>query len=171
MSSDFIQCAIYVPESNPARLAGIEYIVTGDAFSKFPMEERALWHSHQYEVTSGYLIEPGMPDGVDDAVMKILVNSYGKTVHTWRYDEKNNSLPLGIPELVSGYTGSGQLPEDFVASRDAFFNVNTTLIREERQKVIKAPPVQDGADSWKYGYVLTLELKNTSTTTNFTSGK
>src|ERR1700750_2004234 len=75
MSSSFIQCAIYVPGSNPARLAGIEYIVTGAAFKNFSAEERQLWHSHQYEVTSGLLVEPGMPVGVDNEAMKILVDS------------------------------------------------------------------------------------------------
>lgn len=24
--------------------------------------ERQLWHSHGYEVTSGFLVEPGLPD-------------------------------------------------------------------------------------------------------------
>jgi len=103
----FIQCVLYIPGTNPARLAGIEYIVSGDAFATFPMEERQLWHSHQFEVSSGYLIEPGMPANVDKEIMKILVNSYGKTVHTWRYDQKNKTLPFGIPELVNGYTGHG----------------------------------------------------------------
>ncbi|KAJ4296350.1 hypothetical protein N0V90_006395 [Kalmusia sp. IMI 367209] len=141
MSADFIQCAIFVPDTNPARLAGVEYIISGPAFETLPMEERELWHSHQYEVTSGLLVEPGMPENVDKEAMKILVNTYGKTFHTWRYDSKNNTIPLGIPEIVNGYTADGQL------------NASTDII---------APPVIDGADSWKKGFVLTLELKNTT---------
>jgi uncharacterized protein DUF1264 len=81
MSASFIQCALYVPGSSPARLVSIEYIVTGEEFIKLHIEERKLWHSHQFEVTSGYLVEPGMPQNVDDEIMKILVNSYGKTFH------------------------------------------------------------------------------------------
>jgi hypothetical protein len=161
MSTDFIQCAIYVPGTNPARLAGVEYIISGSAFEKLPMEERELWHSHQYEVTSGLLIEPGMPAGVDKEAMKILVNTYGKTFHTWRYDSKNNSIPLGIPEIVNGYTGSSQVPQDIVDARDEFFGVNSTEVRGNRTDIV-APPVLDGADSWKRGFVLTLELKNTT---------
>jgi hypothetical protein len=160
MSSSFIQCAIYVPGSNPARLAGIEYIVTGEAFAKLPMEERELWHSHQYEVSSGLLIEPGIPEGVDNEVMKILANSYGKTTHTWRYDQKNNTLPLGIPELVNGYTGAGQLSQAAIDARDAYYGVNSTEIAKARKGLITAPAPLDGADSWKKGYVLTLELSN-----------
>ncbi|KAF2139979.1 uncharacterized protein K452DRAFT_299948 [Aplosporella prunicola CBS 121167] len=56
------------------------------------------------DVESGLLTEPGMPARVDDEVMKILADSYGKILRTWRYDQKNNTLPLGIPELVNGYT-------------------------------------------------------------------
>lgn len=161
MSADFIQCAIFVPGTNPARLAGVEYIISGTAFEKLPMEERELWHSHQYEVTSGLLIEPGMPDNVDKEAMKILVNTYGKTFHTWNYANKNNSLPLGIPEIVNGYTANGQLPRELVEKRDALFGVNSTSIRENRTDIV-APPVIDGADSWRKGFVLELILKNTT---------
>ena len=54
-----------------------------------------LWHSHQYEVKSGMLTEPNFPANVDKEAMKILVNTYGKTFHTWRYDQKDNDIPLG----------------------------------------------------------------------------
>ncbi|KIX06462.1 uncharacterized protein Z518_04438 [Rhinocladiella mackenziei CBS 650.93] len=162
----FIQCAIYVPGTQPARLAGIEYIVSGDAFASFPIEERQLWHSHQFEVSSGYLIEPGLPETVDKEIMKILVNSYGKTVHTWRWDQKNNTLPLGIPELVNGYTGHGQLPPDFVEERDDYYEVNSTKISQSRRDIV-VPEVQRGADVWKEGIILTLGLVNNTGSTNF----
>ncbi|KAK7720583.1 hypothetical protein SLS57_005362 [Botryosphaeria dothidea] len=175
MSADFIQCAIYVPGSNPARLAGVEYIVSGDAFAELDHQERQLWHSHQYEVTSGYLTEPGLPQSVDDEVMKILVNSYGKTFHTWRYDQKNNTLPLGIPEIVNGYTQDGQLTQAFVDERDEYFGINSTEIRQRRADPgagnITAPAVQAGADIWKEGIVLTLELKNSSGMVDFEKGE
>ncbi|KAF2470859.1 DUF1264-domain-containing protein, partial [Lindgomyces ingoldianus] len=150
MSADFIQCAIFVPGTNPARLAGVEYIISGNAFAKLPLEERQLWHSHQYEVTSGLLVEPGMPDNVDKEAMKILVNTYGKTFHTWPYNSKNNSLPLGIPEIVNGYTSNGQVPKEMVDARDKMFGLNHTLIRGNRTDIV-APAVIKGADSWKDG--------------------
>ena len=162
MSSSFIQCLIYVPGSQPARMAGIEYIITGAAFAELPMEERELWHSHKYEVTSGLLIEPGMPDNVDNEIMKILVNSYGKTVHTWRWDQKNNSLPLGMPEFVNGYTGNGQLPQSLIDARDAYFGVNSTAIGLQRAAAgIAAPPVLPGADVWKDGVIIQFGLNRT----------
>jgi hypothetical protein len=162
----FIQCVIYVPGTNPARLAGIEYIVSGDAFETFSMEERQLWHSHQFEVSSGQLIEPGLPDTVDHEVMKILVNSYGKTFHTWRFDQQNNTIPLGIPELVYGFTAPGQLNGDLNEVRDEYYGVNTTEIMQSRED-IPVPPIQAGADSWKDGFILTLGLNNVTGNTTF----
>jgi hypothetical protein len=107
MSEEFIQCAIYVPDSAPARLAGVEYIITASVFARLDDVEKQLWHSHRHQVLSGFLIQAGLPQTVDDAIMLILGNCYGKTWHTWRYDQKNNTLSLGIPESVNGYTGAG----------------------------------------------------------------
>jgi hypothetical protein len=170
MSTEFIQCAIYVPDSEPARLAGIEYIITASAFARLDDEEKQLWHSHRYEVLSGYLVQPGLPETVDDAVMQILGDSYGKTWHTWRYDQKNNTLPLGIPELVNGYTGAGQLTPDFVTQRDEDFGINSTAISEHRAQVLNVSDVLEGADSWTKGYVLNLGITNHTADTEFSEG-
>lgn len=112
------------------------------------MEERQLWHSHSYEVTSGFLIEPHMPASIDLAIMSsVLVGTYGKTAHTWRFDAANKTVPEGIPELVMGYTSDGQITPDFVTKRDELFGVNSTEIREQRSNITK-PDVIEGADSW-----------------------
>lgn len=95
-----------------------------------------------------------------------MVGTYGKTFHTWRYDQQNSAYPIGIPELVMGYTGDDQITPDFVTKRDELFGVNTTEIRESRTD-IPPPAVVAGADSWKYGYVLTLGLVNKTSDTNF----
>ncbi|KAI6086600.1 DUF1264-domain-containing protein [Hypoxylon rubiginosum] len=164
---DMLQCAVYNTATSPAHLAGIEYIITTDAFETLDYEERQLWHSHVYEITSGFLIEPGLPSSVDHTIMKdVLVDTYGKTFHTWRYDQQNSTYPIGIPELVMGYTGDDQITPDFVTKRDDMFGVNTTEIKESRSD-IPPPPIVEGADSWKYGYVLTLGLINKTADTNF----
>lgn len=73
---------------------------------------------------------------VDHVIMKdILVGTYGKTFHTWRYDQQNSSIPLGIPELVMGYTGDDQITPDFVTQRDELFGVNTSAVRESRKDI------------------------------------
>jgi hypothetical protein len=82
------------------------------------------------------------------AIMVVLVGMYGKTAHTWRFDAQNLTVPVGVPELVMGYTADGQIRESFVDQRDALFEVNTTKIRDSRVN-ISMPPVIAGADSWK----------------------
>ncbi|KAI1461050.1 DUF1264-domain-containing protein [Annulohypoxylon moriforme] len=167
ISSEMLQCSVYNTNTTPARLAGIEYIISKKAFETLDYEERQLWHSHVYEITSGFLIEPNLPDSVDHTIMKdVLVGTYGKTFHTWRYDQQNNTYPVGIPELVMGYTGDDQITPDFVTKRDALFGVNTTEIRESRSD-IDPPSIASGADSWKYGYVLSLGLVNQTSNTTF----
>jgi hypothetical protein len=131
------------------------------------MDERQLWHSHQYEVSSGLLVQPGMPASVDNEIMKILADSYGKTVHTWRYDQKANDLPLGIPELVNGYTGGGQLSQAAIDARDQYFGLDSKDIGMKRKGAVPIPATMEGADSWRRGFVLTLELRNTTTPAPF----
>lgn len=96
----------------------------------------------------------------------VLVGTYGKTFHTWRYDQQNSTYPIGIPELVMGYTGDSQITPDFVVQRDELFGVNTTEIRDSRAD-ISPPVVISGADSWKYGFTLTLGLVNQTANTSF----
>lgn len=166
ISDDFIQCAVYNTALKPARLAGIEYIISSALFEKLDYEERQLWHSHVYEVKSGFLIEPNFPEALDHTAMEILIGTYGKTVHTWRYDQQNNTVPIGVPELVVGYTGDSQITPDFVMKRDELFGVNTTAIRKSRADIV-APHVNDGAESWRKGFVLTYGILNTTSNTTF----
>ncbi|KAI0509498.1 hypothetical protein F5B22DRAFT_323728 [Xylaria bambusicola] len=162
---DMLQCVVYNTATTPAHLAGIEYIVTEEAFETLDFEERQLWHSHQYEVTSGFLIEPGLPSVVDHTIMKdVLINTYGKTIHTWRYDQKDSLYPVGVPELVMGFTHDDQITPDFVEARDVLFGTNTTEIRDSRRD-ITPHDVLPGADSWKYGFSLSFGIVNTTINT------
>ena len=86
---DFIQCVLYATDTTPTHLAGIEYIISPALFATLPPLERQLWHSHAYEVSSGTLVEPGLPDRVDHSVMEIIVGTHGKTVHSWPYAARN----------------------------------------------------------------------------------
>ncbi|KAI1425251.1 hypothetical protein F5Y12DRAFT_714460 [Xylaria sp. FL1777] len=166
---DMLQCVVYNTATTPAHLAGIEYIITEDAFATLDYEERQLWHSHSYEVTSGFLVEPGLPDAVDHTIMKdVLVNTYGKTIHTWRYDQKDAPYPVGVPELVMGFTHDDQITPDFVLERDSLFGTNTTEIKGSRADIVPNE-VLAGADSWKYGYALSFDIVNKTVSTEFPS--
>ncbi|KAJ8064601.1 hypothetical protein OCU04_006931 [Sclerotinia nivalis] len=50
LSGEVRQCLIYDAPKNPARLIGIEYMITRRLYEKLGEEERKLWHSHDYEV-------------------------------------------------------------------------------------------------------------------------
>ena len=41
---------IYDTPTNPARLIGVEYMITARVYENLDVEERKLWHSHDYEV-------------------------------------------------------------------------------------------------------------------------
>ncbi|KAI1747099.1 hypothetical protein F4782DRAFT_451192 [Xylaria castorea] len=166
---DMLQCVVYNTATTPAHLAGIEYIITEDAFATLDYEERQLWHSHSYEVTSGFLVEPGLPGPVDHTIMKdVLVNTYGKTIHTWRYDQKDAPYPVGVPELVMGFTHDDQITPDFVLERDDLFGTNTSEIRNARKDIVPND-VLSGADSWKYGYALSFGIVNKTINPEFPS--
>merc|ERR1712093_618764 len=66
LSADVRQCLIYDAPKNPARLIGVEYMITPKLYETFGPEERKLWHSHDYEVRSGMLVmpNPNVPNAV-----------------------------------------------------------------------------------------------------------
>ena len=103
---DFLQCIIYDSDAKNARLIGIKYIIGEDLFNGLPEEEKKFWHSHRYEVMSGQLVAPRVPGVAEKEVMKKLVSTYGKTWHTWQID-RGDKLPLGVPQLMMGFTADG----------------------------------------------------------------
>lgn len=76
------QCVIYDGNGPDAKLIGIEYIISEEAFQQLPEKEKRLWHSHVYEVKSGALILPGVGDAREHEMMQTIVKTYGKTWHT-----------------------------------------------------------------------------------------
>jgi Protein of unknown function (DUF1264) len=136
---------IYDGNASDARLMGIEYVVSAKLFATLPAEEKQLWHSHRYEVKSGALIAPGIPDVAERELMEQLVSTYGKTWHTWHTDNPANTLPLGFPQLMAGFTADGQLRGDLRDSRDQRFRMTTAAKREQRAN-IPDPPLDPAAD-------------------------
>ncbi|WP_338927117.1 OBAP family protein (plasmid) [Mycetohabitans endofungorum] len=154
LTEDFHQCVIYDSDAPDAKLIGIEYIVSERVFRTLPDEERRLWHSHRYEVRSGELLAPGIPEKAEHALMGQLVNTYGKTWHTWQID-RDHALPLGIPQLMMSFTDDGQLDRARVQARDARFGVSTDALRRRRADLAQPQPVV-GADAWQDGSTLQL---------------
>ncbi len=153
---DLHECVIFDRNAADARLIGIEYIVSEERFRSLPEEEKRLWHSHHYEVKSGELIAPGIPELAEHAYFEDLVTTYGKTFHTWQYDR--DDFPYGIPQLMMGLTEDGQINERLVAERDRRLGVSTRHKRQHRAD-IPVPPVAAGANSWQSGRTVQTRLQ------------
>lgn len=151
VNEDVRQCVIYDGNTKDAKIMGVEYIISGKLFAGLPPEEKQLWHSHQYEVKSGELIAPGIPDVAEKELMEQLVGTYGKTWHTWHTD-LDKALPLGVPQLMMGFTADGQIDLPMVEARDKRFDVSSMDKRKQREG-ITAPPVDPGANGWEHGKV------------------
>lgn len=148
LAHDMHQCVIFDSNRPGARLIGIEYIVSEERFRSLPDEEKRLWHSHHYEVKSGQLIAPGIPEVAEHAYFKDLVSTYGKTFHTWQIDR--DDFPYGIPQLMMGFTQDGQANESMLDERDRRSGISWKRRRQDRAD-IPMPNVVPGANSWESG--------------------
>jgi len=157
LTEDFHQCVIYSSNQPDAKLIGIECIVSERVFRTLPDDEKRLWHSHDYEVKSGELIAPGVPEAAGHAFMKDLVTTYGKTWHTWQIDRDQN-FPMGIPQLMMGFTKDGQVNQAMVQDRDRRFDASTAAGRKDRDD-IPWPNVVPGANAWQSGRTVQLKLE------------
>ncbi|OZM77242.1 OBAP family protein [Pseudonocardia sp. MH-G8] len=153
---DLHQCVIFDRNAPDARLIGIEYITSEERFRSLPDDERRLWHSHHYEVRSGSLVAPGIPDLAEHAYFEDLVRTYGKTFHTWQYDR--DDFPYGIPQLMMGLTADGQVREALVHDRDRRLGLSTADKRQSRAD-IPEPTVVSGANSWESGRTVQTRLE------------
>jgi Protein of unknown function (DUF1264) len=153
---DLHQCVIFDRNAPGARLIGIEYIISGERFRGLPDDEKRLWHSHHYEVKSGILVAPGIPDLAEHAYFEDLVSTYGKTFHTWQYDR--DDFPYGIPQLMMGLTEDGQADEELIRARDRRLRVSAPRKRRGRSD-IPWPEVLPGANSWESGQTVQTQLQ------------
>jgi hypothetical protein len=49
---------IYDAPTNPARLIGVEYMITPRLYETLDEEEKKLWHSHDFEVSTLASLRP-----------------------------------------------------------------------------------------------------------------
>lgn len=160
LNKDVHQAIIFDGNGKDAKIMGIEYIISESLFNELTDEEKKLWHSHQYEVKSGTLIAPGLPQAAEHELMEKLVSTYGKTIHTWHTDQER-SLPVGSPMIMMGFTKDGQIHPHLVKERDKRFGVSTSEIREQRKDIV-APPVATGANAWEKGEIRQFTITNKS---------
>jgi len=151
LNEDVHQAIIFDGNGEDAKIMGVEYIISERLFKTLPEEEKKLWHSHQYEVKSGELIAPGLPEVAEHELMEKLVSTYGKTIHTWHTDQ-HRDLPLGSPMIMMGFTKDGQINQQLLNERDKRFNTSTSENRKRRED-IPMLQVDPSANAWEKGEV------------------
>jgi len=151
LNEDVHQAIIYDGNGEDAKIMGVEYIISERLFKTLPPEEKKLWHSHHYEVKSGSLIAPGIPEVAEHELMEKLVSTYGKTIHTWHTDQQR-TLPLGAPMIMMGFTKDGQLKPELLAERDKRFDISTAEKKKNRED-IPMPKVDPMANAWEKGEI------------------
>ena len=158
LNEDVHQAIIYDGNDEDAKIMGVEYIISERLFKTLPEEEKKLWHSHHYEVKSGTLIAPGIPDVAEHELMEKLVSTYGKTIHTWHTDQQR-TLPVGSPMIMMGFTKDGQLKPELLSARDQRFSVSAAKKKKQRED-IPMPLVDPAANAWEKGEIRQFTISN-----------
>lgn len=127
---DIHQCVIYDSREAPARLLGIEYIISNETYQTLPAGEKKYWHPHAYEIISGQLIVPDLADMGDNALEGFLA-SWGKTFHTW--PDPTTEVPMGEPLLMWSAGADGQISKGMIEKRDRQFGISSDELRKRRE--------------------------------------
>lgn len=148
VNEDFAQCALFDGNEEEANLNGIEYIISEALFETLPAEERQFWHPHNFEILSGQLIAPGIPDVAEEELMRRKMNSYGKTWHVWdTRRERGTALPLGEPKLAWSFNRDGEAEPGLVEERDERMGLDSREKRRERADFVELANPQHGVDA------------------------
>ncbi len=149
-NEDLAQCVLFDGNAGDARLMGIEYIISEKLYGTLPADEKAYWHPHNYEVLSGTLRMPGLPDVAEQEALRTKINSYGKTWHTWMtgmHEREADPLPFGPPHLQWSFNRDGEADPAMIQARDARMDLDTTRARQDRKEFVPLARPQGGVDA------------------------
>jgi hypothetical protein len=151
VNQDLLQCTIFDGNTKDANLIGIEYIISERLFETLPDDEKPYWHPHNYEILSGQLSAPGLPDLAEKAFLKELMNSYGKTWHTWhtgRHDgEAGDRLPFGDAKLMWSFNRDGEADENLKRDLQEHMGIDEAAKRKQRRSFVELAHPQHGVDT------------------------
>jgi hypothetical protein len=95
------------------------------------------------------LVPASTVDIAEQPAMLELQRTYGKTIHTWAYDE-HPDLPLGPPNLMMAYTKDGQgPPPEMLKARDDETGTSTEEKRKLRATYLPWYEKSKDADQWE----------------------
>jgi hypothetical protein len=150
MNEEFTQCVIFDGNTEESNLIGLEYIISERLFSLLSEDEKSRWHPHNYEILSGQLVLPGVPEAAEKAALEKKLNSYGKTWHVWDTGHAGHpaahQLPVGQPLLAWSYNRDGEAPPGLVQKRDERMKIDTRAKRERRADLAAKAKPQRGVD-------------------------
>ena len=152
VNDDFAQCVLFDGNTADAKMTGIEYIISDRLYFNLSAEEKAYWHPHNYEVLSGTLRMPGLPDATEKEALKGKVNSYGKTWHTWMsgmHGHPSDALPFGPAHLQWSFNRDGEATPEMIAARDRRMNLDSANARKQRQDFVPFARPQGGVDAMR----------------------
>ena len=152
MNQDFAQCALYDGNTADARLHGVEYIISEKLYGTLPADEKAYWHPHNFEILSGQLRMPGLPDVAEKEALEGKINSYGKTWHFWKtgiYGQQADALPFGPAHLAWSFNHDGEDKPGMVQERDRRMGFDTADERKDRANLASLAKPQGGVDAMK----------------------
>jgi hypothetical protein len=155
VNQDFAQCVLFDGNSPDANLNGIEYIISGKLFETLPEGERKYWHPHNYEILSGQLVMPGLPDVAEKQALGGKLNSYGKTWHLWNTGaggKPGDQLPLGEPMLAWSYNADGEIPPPMESGLEKRLGISLAEKRKQRADLAKLAKPQEGVDALKASF-------------------
>lgn len=150
VNEEFAQCVLFDGNTDNARLHGIEYIISAGLYDTLPANERPYWHPHNYEILSGQLRLPGLPDALEGEALEGKMNSYGKTWHVWKtgvHGQPADQLPIGPPHLAWSFNYDGEANEEMVADRDRRMEFDTAGTRTDRAGLATLAQPQAGVDA------------------------
>src|SRR3954471_20598919 len=151
VNQDFAQCALFDGNTAEANLNGIEYIISEKLYLQLPAEEKRYWHPHNFEILSGQLVAPGLPEVAEKEFLETKMNSYGKTWHFWNTGHFGmndaDRLPLGEPQLAWSFNHDGEILPGLTEQMQKRVNVKVAEKRAERQGLARLARPQAGVDA------------------------
>jgi len=149
VNEDFLQCAVYDCDTSKPHLIGIEYIVSERLFNHLSSEEQKLWHSHDYEIQTGLLVTPRLPELVAKPELQKIAKTYGKFWCTWQTD-RGDKLPLGAPSLMMSPqdVNMGKVKPGLLKKRDDKYGISTESLKASRDGIMGLDKKNPMADYW-----------------------
>ncbi|PZE62828.1 DUF1264 domain-containing protein [Curtobacterium sp. MCPF17_047] len=153
VNAEMLQCVLFDGNTADANLIGIEYIVSERLFDSLPEDEKPSWHPHNHEVFSGELVAPGLPIPVETELMGHLVNSYGKTWHTWHSapmgGHEADPLPVGDPMLMWSFNREGEVQTALQQDRNTAMHTDPEPRKASRAKHLDRAHPQRGVGTMR----------------------